>query len=167
MKLKEIYLAGGCFWGVEAYFQNLKGVVDTNSGYANSLVKNPSYEQVCSGRTGASEAIWLKYDSDVTPLDTILEHYFRIIDPHSLNKQGNDVGTQYRTGIYYLDNSDKLIVENYINTLSTKLDKPIVVEVMPLENYFKAEEYHQDYLTKNPSGYCHIDLNLLREDERK
>lgn len=167
--ISEIYLAGGCFWGVEHYFNNLKGVVETTVGYANSKTPSPSYELVCSGSTGAVETTYVKYDKNIISLEKILEHLFRIIDPYLLNRQGNDVGTQYRTGVYYIDENDFDVIKNYINHFIHKENnnKTIYVEILKLENYFLAEEYHQNYLQKNPNGYCHINLDLLQESERK
>lgn len=164
---KNIVLAGGCFWGVDAYFNNLKGVIETSSGYANGNIENPTYEQVCNNVATHAEAVNISYDDKTISLKTILDHYFRIVDPFSINKQGNDVGIQYRSGIYYTNEEDHDIILNYIKNLEKKLNKDIVVEVVPLTNYYLAEDYHQDYLIKNPSGYCHIDLNLLKKSERK
>lgn len=167
--IKEIYLAGGCFWGVDAYFNSLKGVIETNSGYANGNFKNPTYEEVCSGKANHAEAVYIKYDNDIISLEKILEHYFKIVNPFSINKQGNDIGIQYRSGIYYNldDQESKDIVTNYLNDLQKKTTKKIVVENEVLNNYYKAEEYHQDYLIKNPSGYCHVDLSIIKEEEKK
>ena len=161
--MKTIYLAGGCFWGVEEYFSRIDGVKDTKAGYANSQKQNPTYEEVCSGSTNAAEALLVEYDENSIDLKTLLEYYFRIIDPISLNKQGPDVGTQYRTGIYYVDLSDAKTVKNYVQTVQVKYDEKLAVEVMELQNFFNAEEYHQDYLKKNPNGYCHIDLSSMKK----
>lgn len=158
--LKEIHLAGGCFWGVEAYFKKLDGIVATDVGYANGNIEYPSYEQVCSGRTNFAETTALLYDSDRISVEQILSHFFRIIDPQSLNKQGNDVGTQYRTGIYSNNEAMLEIARNFIKRKTRHYKLPIVVEVQPLASYYSAESYHQDYLSNNPGGYCHIDLNL-------
>lgn len=165
--IKQIVLAGGCFWGVDRYFSNLKGVSSVTSGYANGNYLNPTYEDVCSNIATHTEAVLIKYDSNLLTLDVILNHFFRIIDPFSLNKQGNDIGIQYRSGIYYENEEDHKIILNYINKLQKNYDKKIVVEVEELKNYSLAEEYHQDYLLKNPNGYCHINLDLLKLDERK
>lgn len=153
---KEIYLAGGCFWGVEKYFANIKGVVETDVGYANGHIKNPSYEEVCQGDTGHTETVRLIYDPEIVSLAFILELFYEIIDPISINRQGGDVGPQYRTGIYYVDKDDKDIIFKSIKDLQSKYTQPIGIEVMELENYYLAEEYHQKYLDKNPNGYCHI-----------
>lgn len=154
--MKKIYLAGGCFWGVEHYFSLIKGIINTRVGYANSNIINPSYEDLCRGLSNASETVEVKYDESLIDLKTILNYYLEIIDPTSLNKQGNDIGIQYRTGIYYIDNRDIKIIEEFINDLKIKYSKDIMIEVMALENFYEAEEYHQDYLYKNPNGYCHI-----------
>ncbi len=161
--LKEIYLAGGCFWGVEAFFDRIEGVVDTNVGYANGHVENPTYQAVCTGTTGYAETVYIKYDSSVIKLGELIDKFFMIINPTSLNKQGGDIGTQYRTGIYYLDEDDKEIALAKIEEYAPKYDKPIMVEVTKLKNYYIAEEYHQKYLDDNPNGYCHIDLSLAKQ----
>ena len=167
--IKEIYLAGGCFWGVEEYFARIDGVIDSVSGYANGSFDNPSYENVCNN-SGHAETVHITYDSTKVSLDTLLKYYFRIIDPTSVNKQGNDKGVQYRTGIYYQNEEDKQIALNAIKEEQKKYSKPIVVEIEKLKRFDKAEEYHQDYLKKNPNGYCHINLNKASEaiiDEKK
>ncbi|MBR4156296.1 MAG: peptide-methionine (S)-S-oxide reductase MsrA [Bacteroidales bacterium] len=159
--IKEIYLAGGCFWGTEHYFKMIDGVIFTEVGYANSVIDNPSYEEVCSGKTMAAEAVHVKYDTSVIDLEILLNMYFVSIDPTSVNKQGHDVGLQYRTGIYFTDEDDKSIIDEVILKQQKNYDDEIVVEVMPLENFYAAEDYHQDYLDKNPNGYCHLPLELF------
>ena len=156
---RTIYLAGGCFWGVEAYMERIVGVVDAVSGYANGDLPNPSYEQVIGG-SGHTEAVMVTYDADKTSLETLLKYYFRVIDPTSLNKQGNDRGVQYRTGIYYTDAADQAVIAAVVKEQQGKYKQPIVVEEQPLDNFYLAEMYHQDYLAKNPKGYCHVDLSL-------
>lgn len=156
---REIWLAGGCFWGVEEYFSRIEGVVETSVGYANGSTENPSYYDIPT--TGHAETVYIRYDSEGLSLYTLLEYYFKIIDPTSKNRQGYDVGTQYRTGIYYIDNKDKEIIEQAIAKEQRKYKAPIVTEVKKLENYYPAEEYHQDYLKKNPEGYCHIDFSNI------
>ncbi|WP_065238753.1 bifunctional peptide-methionine (S)-S-oxide reductase MsrA/peptide-methionine (R)-S-oxide reductase MsrB [Gallibacterium genomosp. 3] len=158
----EIYLAGGCFWGLEAYFSAIVGVLDAESGYANGDSENPSYQQVCQG-SGHAETVKVTYDAKQLSLKTILEYYFRVIDPTSLNKQGHDQGIQYRTGIYYTHPEQKPIIDAAMAQEQTKWQQPLVVEVQPLQSYYPAEEYHQDYLAKNPNGYCHIDLRKAEE----
>lgn len=168
VQTRDIYLAGGCFWGVEAYFERIPGVVQAVSGYANGKTRHPSYEDVIYKHTGHAETIKLTYDPDRVTLAQVLAHYLRIIDPTSLNKQGNDRGTQYRTGIYYTDDADEPVIAAALAAEQKKYPKPIVVENLPLQAFDAAEEYHQDYLAKNPDGYCHVDLRLAElplEDE--
>ena len=152
----EIYLAGGCFWGVEKYFAMIEGVKETNVGYANGNIKNPTYNQVVTGKTGFAETVKIIYDPNKVSLNFLLDMYYKVIDPTSLNKQGNDKGTQYRTGIYYTNQEDEKIIKSSLNKLAKSYDKPIAIECKPLKNYYPAEEYHQKYLDKNPLGYCHI-----------
>lgn len=156
--VKTIYLAGGCFWGLEAYMQKLNGVEDAISGYANGKTKNPSYYDLKT--SGHAETVKVIYNPEILNLNDILAHYLRVVNPVSVNKQGNDIGTQYRTGIYYTDEADKITIDNVIAKEQTKHDRPIAIEVEPLKHFYEAEEYHQDYLEKNPGGYCHIDLSL-------
>lgn len=165
--LKTITVAGGCFWGVEEYYKRLNGIIETNVGYANGNSKEVTYREVCTGQTGHVEATWLKYDPAVISLDMILDHLFRIIDPTSLNKQGGDIGTQYRTGIYYENVEDLPTILSFIESRQSQYDKEIVVEVQKLDNYFLAEPEHQDYLTMNPGGYCHVDFRVIRNEELK
>ncbi len=157
--LSTIYLAGGCFWGVEEYMHRIPGVYDSSSGYANGNTENPTYEDVIYNNTGHAETVKVIYDKTEVSLEELLIRFFEVVNPTSLNKQGNDVGTQYRSGVYYENEEDKLIIDKVIEDLKSEYDKEIVVEVTPLENYYPAEEYHQDYLVKNPNGYCHIDLD--------
>ena len=161
--LKKIYLAGGCFWGVEEYMQRIYGVYDAVSGYANGKVNNPTYKTVSSGKSGYAETVEVTYYSKKIKREDLLNHYFKIIDPTSLNKQGNDRGSQYRTGIYYVDDSDKEVIDKVMNFQAKKYSEKIVVENMKLKNFTVAEDYHQDYLKKNPNGYCHIDLSKASE----
>ncbi len=165
--MRKIWLAGGCFWGVEAYFQQLKGVVDTTVGYGQGSTTHPTYKEVCSGNTGHTEVCEIIYDETVLSLNQVVEHYFRIIDPTSLNRQGPDRGTQYRTGIYFTDESDRLIITDFFHTMQARYRNPIIVEVEPLRNFYPAEDYHQDYLKKNPQGYCHVNLGLASVNECK
>lgn len=147
--LKEIWVAGGCFWGIEAYMSNLYGVAEVTVGYANGSTENPSYEEVCNLNTGHAETVHVRYDPVRVDLKTLLEYYFRLIDPTSLDRQGLDVGQQYRTGIYYRDESDLSVINTVIENEQKKYEQPIVTEVLPLTDYYKAEEYHQDYYLKN------------------
>ena len=160
-KTKEIHLAGGCFWGLEAYMQKLNGVEDAISGYANGKTENPTYRDLHT--SGHAETVKVIYKPEIISLEDLLTHYLRVVNPVSVNKQGNDIGTQYRSGIYYTDKNDKKVIDNILKKEQTKHDKPIAIEVLPLKHFFEAEEYHQDYLFKNPNGYCHIDLSLAEK----
>jgi peptide-methionine (S)-S-oxide reductase len=157
--MKKIVLAGGCFWGMEAYFSRMEGVVKTEVGYANGETLEPTYEQVCTNTTGHTEVLYMEYDEELITLETILKHFWKVIDPTSLNRQGGDIGSQYRTGIYYLDVSDVNVISQSLDEEQKKYAKPIVTEVGNLDYYHPAEEYHQKYLKKNPGGYCHIKLD--------
>lgn len=161
--VKEIYLAGGCFWGVEAYMKKIYGVINAVSGYANGNTENPKYEDVVYRNTGHAETVQVTYDANKINLSTLLKYYFKIIDPTTLNQQGNDRGSQYRTGIYFSNEEDKKIIEEELKELQKKYTQKIVVECEKLKNFFVAEDYHQDYLKKNPNGYCHIDLSKANE----
>ncbi|GGA45748.1 peptide-methionine (R)-S-oxide reductase MsrB [Paenibacillus physcomitrellae] len=162
-ELRQIYLAGGCFWGVEAYISRIYGVSDAVNGYANGTGENPTYEDVVRGDRGFAETVEVTYDPSRVSLKTLLEDYFKVIDPTSVNKQGNDRGVNYRTGVYYEDQKDLPVIQEVVAAEQTKYDKKIVTEVLPLSNFYMAEEYHQDYLEKHPDGYCHIDLGILNE----
>lgn len=155
-KNKEIYLAGGCFWGTEKYLSLIKGIISTEVGYANGNTPCPTYQDVCYKNTGHTEAVKVVYDSAVINLTSVLSLFYDVINPTSINKQGNDVGSQYRSGIYYVDKSDLEEIQKSIIELQTKYEEKIAIEVLPLDNYTTAEEYHQKYLDKNPGGYCHI-----------
>lgn len=161
--LREIYLAGGCFWGVEAFFARIPGVAFTETGYANGRAARPTYREVCSGKTGCAEAVLVRYDPQIVPLSTLLKAYFSIIDPVSVNKQGNDRGEQYRTGVFYTRPEDFQTAEKFFAGEQAKLrtGEKIAVELKPLSSYYRAEEYHQGYLDKNPGGYCHVDFSKL------
>ena len=161
-KHSEIYLAGGCFWGTEHFLKQLNGVIETQVGFANGNTSSPSYEDVCKRGTGHAETVKVIYDKTAAPLDFILSLYYKTIDPTSLNRQGNDVGTQYRTGIYYTDEADAPIIKKSISELEKQVGKEVAIEVLPLKNFYPAEDYHQDYLDNNPKGYCHIDPELFR-----
>ena len=160
---KKIYLAGGCFWGTDHLFSLVDGVVKTAAGYANSKVAYPSYEEVCTGRTGAAETVEVVYDDTKVGLTDLLSIYFRSIDPTTLNRQGNDIGTQYRTGIYNTDPADRPAIEAFVAAVQRRHTEPLAVEVGPLVNFYPAELYHQEYLYKNPQGYCHVDPALFEE----
>lgn len=167
MKTNTIHLAGGCFWGVEEYYNRLKGVVETSVGYANGHTENPTYKAVCTGETGYVEAVSVTYDESIITLDKILEHLFRMIDPTVLNRQGNDIGTQYRTGIYPSNEEDFQTARVFINSKTADYDDIIVTELEMLNNYYLAEPMHQMYLEVNPQGYCHIDFSLIKPEELK
>lgn len=158
--MKTIYLAGGCFWGTEKFFRQFEGIKETTVGYANGEKANPTYEEVCND-SGHAETVKIEYDENVISTSEILDYYFMVIDPTSVNKQGEDTGIQYRTGIYYEDNSLVSDIETAVEKETEKVGQPLAVEVMPLKNFYKAEEYHQDYLDKNPGGYCHINPALM------
>ncbi len=162
--MKTIYLAGGCFWGVEKYFSLVKGVLSTKVGYANGTKEKPSYEDLKKGRDDASECVMICYDEKSVSLEKLLELYLRVVDPYSLNKQGEDEGIQYRSGIYYLDEIDKEKILKYFEGIKLQNHQ---IEILPLTSFYDAEEYHQKYLDKNPNGYCHINFAKLKEDERK
>ena len=153
--MAEIYLAGGCFWGMQKYLSSVRGVTETEAGYANGPDVRPTYEQVCRN-SGHAETVRVKYDPQKVSLAFLLRLYFDAIDPTSVNRQGGDSGIQYRTGIYYTDEKDLPVIRAEIDCLRKTLTKPVAVEVLPLGNFYPAEEYHQDYLDKNPGGYCHI-----------
>lgn len=162
MKEHIIYLGGGCFWGLQGYFRKIHGILSTEVGYANGPTENPTYEDVCHD-SGHVEALKVIFDEDTITLDQVIQYFLRAIDPFSVNKQGGDEGIQYRTGIYYIHSADKNVIQATLQRAQSYEDKPFAIEVLPLENYVSAEEYHQDYLEKNPTGYCHIPLNLSAE----
>ena len=154
--MAEIYLAGGCFWGLEEYFSRISGVLQTSVGYANGQVETTNYQLI--KETDHAETVQVVYDEKVVSLREILLYYFRVIDPLSVNQQGNDRGRQYRTGIYYLDEEDLPTINTVVREQELLIGRKIAVEVEKLRHYILAEDYHQDYLKKNPSGYCHIDV---------
>ena len=154
--MNKIYLAGGCFWGMQSYFDNINGVVSTKVGYANGTMANPTYDIACHDNSGFAETIEVLYDPQIISLSFLLNMYFEVIDPTSVNRQGNDIGSQYRTGIYYIQEKDQDIILNALAHLQEVYTQPLAVECGPLINFYPAEEYHQHYLQKNPNGYCHI-----------
>lgn len=162
--VKIIYFAGGCFWGVERYFSQVRGVVQTTVGYANGTKKNPSYEDLKKGLDDAAETVQILYDENQVSLEKLIELYLRIVDPFSKNKQGEDEGVQYRTGIYFTKMGDEEIVKTYFDELNLKDHK---IELLYLKQFYPAEEYHQQYLEKHPDGYCHVNMAVLHEDEKK
>lgn len=159
--VREIYFAGGCFWGTEHFFQQIRGVVGTEVGYANGNTQNPTYEEVVSHTTGFAETVKVKYDPEQVDLKLLIDLYFKTIDPTSKDQQGNDRGNQYRTGIYFKDKNDEAVVKGEVEKLAKNYTKPVVVETVALKNFYRAEDYHQDYLDKNPGGYCHIEPGLF------
>jgi peptide-methionine (S)-S-oxide reductase len=165
--MRKIVVAGGCFWGVEEYYRRLKGIEATRVGYAQGITENPSYQDVCSGFTKHAEVCELTYDEAVIPLTKILEHLFRITDPTSLNKQGHDIGTQYRVGVFYKEPADEAVIRAYIAFRQAEYKNPIVLEVQETGIFYDAESYHQKYLIKNPGGYCHVNMRLIKKEEMK
>lgn len=161
MITKDIYLAGGCFWGTEHYFKQIEGVVSTEVGFANGFTENPTYKEVYTDTTGHAETVHVRYNSDVVSLEFLLKMFFKAIDPTSLNKQGHDEGTRYRTGIYYTNAEDLAVINRVYEQEQQDYDQPLAVERLPLKSFYTAEEYHQDYLDKNPDGYCHLPLALF------
>ena len=158
--MKTIYLAGGCFWGVQKYFDQFDGVLATEVGYANGPEEAPSYRDVCNS-SGHAETVKIEYDPEVISLTELLGYYFMVIDPLSVNKQGNDRGIQYRTGIYYTDESQLPEIKTVYREQEEKAGAKLAVEMEPLKNFYTAEEYHQKYLDKNPGGYCHIPRKMF------
>lgn len=164
--MKKIILAGGCFWGIQAYFDKVNGVKNTEVGYIDGDFPNPTYEQVCNGSNHA-EAVKIEYDESQVTLNHLLDHFFQIIDPTTINRQGNDIGRQYRTGIFYNDKEDLEIINQYLKKIQVNYKKTIRTEIKEAKEFYPAESYHQKYLKKNPCGYCHIDLDLVDENDRK
>ncbi|MBQ8470063.1 MAG: peptide-methionine (S)-S-oxide reductase MsrA [Clostridia bacterium] len=167
--MKTVYFAGGCFWGTQKFFDQFDGVLETEVGYANGTTERPSYEDVCYRDTGHAETVKVIYDEEQLSLKQLLRYYFMTIDPTSLNRQGNDRGTQYRTGIYYeAGDPEKATllkdIGDILEEVKQRSFEPLVVEVLPLDNFYTAEDYHQKYLDKHPFGYCHIPRALLHLD---
>ena len=160
--MKTIYFAGGCFWGTEHYMSQFDGVVETAVGYANGSVTDPAYEEVYTDQTGHAECVKVVYDEEMISLATLCRLFFRSIDPLLLNRQGGDIGTRYRTGIYWNDTDDQAVVEEVYAEIQQKYNEPLVVEKSPLKCFYSGEEYHQKYLVKNPEGYCHLSLSTLK-----
>ena len=154
--MKDIYLAGGCFWGTEHFFKQITGVISTEVGFANGNTADPTYEQVYTDTTGYAETVHVLYDPSQVTLEFLLQMFFIAVDPTSLNKQGHDEGTRYRTGIYYTDVPDRVVIDKVYNEEQTRFAEPLMVEREPLLNFYSADEYHQDYLDKHPDGYCHL-----------
>ena len=164
--MQTVYLAGGCFWGMQKFLDQFEGVKETEVGYANGPDRAPSYREVCDN-SGHAETVRVVYDESVLPLTKLLEFYFQVIDPTSVNRQGMDAGIQYRTGIYYTDESQLKDIEAVYRAVEQREGKPLAVEVKPVENFFSAEDYHQKYLDKNPGGYCHIPTHYFHLADKK
>lgn len=162
---KEIYLAGGCFWGTEFLMRNVPGVVKVEVGYANGTTRNPSYREVCSG-SGHAESAHVIYDPKITPLTKLLSIYYKSIDPTFVNHQSNEQNAQYRSGIYFSDPKDEPIIKESLKKLQSDFFNPIVVECAPIKNFYRAEEDHQEYLLKNPNGYCHMSHTMIDEQAK-
>ena len=166
---RTVYFAGGCFWGVEHMMQQVPGVVSARSGYANGSLENPDYQTVVKGNTGHRETVEVVYNPQLVTLEELVSLYFSAIDPTVKNRQGNDIGTQYQTGIYYLSQEDGALIQSLAETEKTR-HSAFYVEIAPLKNFYPAEEYHQDYLVKNPGGYCHLnqdDFERARQTGRQ
>jgi peptide methionine sulfoxide reductase msrA/msrB len=162
---KTAVFAAGCFWGTEEYFRRLPGVRSTLVGYSGGTTVNPNYKEVCSGKTGHAESLKIEFDPSTISYDDLLRHFFRMHDPTQKDRQGNDVGTQYRSVVFYQDEEQRRAAESCIESLtkSGKYKKPIATEVVKAMPFYPAEEYHQEYLRKNPGGYCHVDLGLAEK----
>ncbi len=160
--MKTIVFAGGCFWGVEAYFKQVEGVIGTRVGYIDGPFRNPGYEAVCAG-SGHAEAVKVEYDPAVVGLEKLLEHYFNIVDPTTINRQGPDIGVQYRSGIYNYEDKDESVITAVMGDVATRHDRPLRISLRRGLPFDEAEEAHQDYLDKNENGYCHIDLNRVKD----
>lgn len=159
--MKEIYLAGGCYWGVEKYMSNLKGVTGTTVGFANGNTEAPTYQQVRYENTGHAETVRVEYDPEILTLPVLLDLFYKIIDPTSVDQQGEDVGHQYRTGVYYTAEEDAGVVRESRKRLEKRIGRPLAMETCRLEQFWPAEEYHQKYLDKNPTGYCHVPFQMI------
>ena len=164
--MRTIYLAGGCFWGMQKFFDQFEGVLSTQVGYANGPDRAPTYQEVCRN-SGHAETVRIDYDEGKLSLDKLLELYFLVIDPLSVNKQGGDEGIQYRTGVYYTNPDQLPMIQAAFEKEAAKVGAPLAVELLPLQNFFPAEEYHQKYLDKNPGGYCHIPQRMMHLDQGK
>ena len=163
MSIRTLYLAGGCFWGTQRFFDQFDGIINTEVGYANGPTENPTYKDVCAS-SGHAETVKVVFDDALISARKLLEYYFMVIDPVSVNRQGGDTGIQYRTGVYYDDDSLLSAIRAAFDEEQKKYSQPLAVEMLPLENFFSAEEYHQKYLEKNPTGYCHIPSSMFELD---
>ena len=159
--MKTIFLAAGCFWGAQHYLKQIRGIVETETGFANGNTDNPTYKEVYTDRTGYAEAVRVVFDPEVLPLKRLVQLYFDCIEPTSVNQQGEDKGTRYRTGIYYIEPEDRLTIQEVYDEVQRGYSAPLAVEVEPIRNFFPADESHQDYLDKHPDGYCHLPQALF------
>lgn len=164
---REIWFAAGCFWGAQKFFKMVDGVTFTEVGFANGNTENPSYKEVYTDTTGHAECVHIRYNPNIVTLNELAELYFKIIDPLSLNKQGEDEGTRYRTGVYYSDNQDFETLQVVFKKQESALGSKLMVELLPLQCFYTAEEYHQDYLDKNPNGYCHLSQEVFEWAKKK
>jgi len=166
VELEKATFAAGCFWGVEAYFRRIRGVVSTTVGYTGGKIPDPTYEQVCTGRTGHAEAIEIEFDPSKTSYERLLKHFWKVHDPTTKDRQGNDVGTQYRSAIFYHSQAQKEAASASKKALeaSGKLARPVTTQIVAAGEFYDAEKYHQDYLEKNPGGYCHVDLSNINDE---
>jgi peptide methionine sulfoxide reductase msrA/msrB len=159
--MKTIFFAAGCFWGAQHYLKQIRGVVETETGFANGNTDNPTYKEVYTDMTGYAEAVRVVYDPEILPLRKLVSLYFDCIEPTSVNQQGEDRGTRYRTGIYYIESEDYLAIREIYDEVQRNYSAPLAVEVEPIRNFFPADESHQDYLVKHPDGYCHLPQALF------
>ena len=164
--MKTIFLAAGCFWGAQHYLKQIHGVVETETGFANGNTDNPTYKEVYTDRTGYAEAVRVVFDPEVLPLKRLVQLYFDCIEPTSVNQQGEDRGTRYRTGVYYIEPEDRLTIQEVYDEVQRGYSAPLAVEVEPIRNFFPADESHQDYLDKHPDGYCHLPQALFEYARR-
>ena len=164
--MKKIIVCGGCFWGVEHYYKQLRGVINTEVGYTDGKSENPTYEEVCEN-SGHVEAVYIEYQEEIISLTQILDHFFRIVDPTQWNRQSHDIGKQYRNGFFFFTSKDQEFIGNYIEKMKINYHKPLQTFLLPAGPFYPAETMHQDYLDKNPSGYCHVNMGLARKEELK
>ena len=160
--IRDLYFAAGCFWGAQKFFSKVKGVTFTEVGFANGFTENPTYKEVYTDRTGYAETVHLQYDTDIIQEERLTDLFLKAIDPLSLNKQGEDEGTRYRTGVYFVAEDQVPGIRAALDRCAAALGSPLAVELLPLQNFYRAEEYHQDYLEKNPTGYCHLSPAIFR-----
>jgi len=164
--MKKIIVAAGCFWGVEHYYKRLKGVLKTRVGYTDGPTERPTYAEVCDN-SGHVEAVEIEFDEQVISIQKICEHFFRIADPTQRNRQGHDFGVQYRNGFFTYSQDDEQAIMSYIDSVKSNYKKPLTTFCKPATPFYDAETYHQNYLEKNPSGYCHVNMSLAKIEELK